>query len=159
MAQVRVNDRTYDSTTAEIRMGTTAAEFQKISYGDKLSRERGSSLGSQEIDYTTSGKYEVDAVSVTVEQTIWSQKILPKLPSNGYGSYVFEIVCIYSDLTLGTNKVELKTCRIDGVKENIENGSGPLLCELEISCKQILRDGKSLNRRKGVSVLAEAFGF
>lgn len=149
-----VNDRTYDSGRAEIRFGSTAAAIQKIGFGDSLSVEVVRRIGSQEIAVVTEGQYETEDVMVTVEQSVWQKKILPKLPANGLGNFRFVITVLLSDPELGTGNVRLEKCRIIGIKDNIENSAGALVTELKINTVQIVRNGKTLNRRRGANTPA-----
>ncbi len=151
-----VNDRTYDAGKAEIRFGATAAGVQKISFGDKLNKEIMRRVGSQEIAAITDGEYETEDVSATIEQSVWNKTIFPKLPENGYGNHRFVISIHLFDRALGLVAVRLEQCTISGEKDNIESGPGGLVKELTMKTQQIVRNGKTLNRRSGTRVRALA---
>lgn len=151
-----VNDRTFDSGRGEIRFGSKAVAIQKIGYGDKLNTETVRRIGSQEQDAITDGEYETEDVTVTVEQAIWNRQVSPSLPANGFGNFRFVISVFLTDPELGSSTARLEKCRITGIKDNIEAGPGAIVCEVTIKTQQIVRNGKTLNRRSGVSSIAEA---
>lgn len=147
---LQLGDRTYDSGKAEIRWNATAAALNKISFGDKLNVELVRRIGTQEIGGVTDGEYETEDISVTLEQAVWIN-LLDKLPPNGYGNERFVITAFLSDALIGDMSLVCSKCRIIGVKDSIEQGPGALMAELTIKSQQITRNGKTINRRIGVT--------
>lgn len=149
-----VNGRTYDSGKGEIRMGTTAAPIKKIDFGDKLNKELLRRIGSQEVEASTDGEYEPEDVNVEVELAVWKKTIFPRLPANGYGNYEFQMSVNFTDDLIGTTKIKLLRCTIKGEKDAVEAGPGAVMKTLVIQALQVVRDGKTLNRRKGTNIAA-----
>lgn len=147
---LQLGDRTYDSGKAEIRWNATAAALNKISFGDKLNTEMVRRIGTQEVGGITSGEYEPEDLSVTLEQAVWIG-LLDRLPPNGYGNERFVITAFLSDPLIGNLSLVCTKCRIVGVKDSIEQGPGALMAELTIKTQQVVRNGKTLNTRIGVT--------
>jgi hypothetical protein len=146
-----INGKTYDSGSVSIRMGSSEALLKSISFGDGLNTEDVRRIGEQEIAAITEGEYSVEPIKVTLEKTVWDEKLLPKLPKNGYGNFPFPIVGSYGFTGQPKHTIRAEQCRIVKVNDNVEAGPGAVMVELEIKSKQIVRDGKTINRRKGVT--------
>lgn len=148
-----INDVAYDGGTVEIQWGSAAYGLNKISFGQKLESEKLRRIGSQSIDADTEGTYDTDDVAVTMEVGEWG-RLLAALPANGYGRARFPILINYLHPDLGSQKVELQRCKILSDKDSIEASAAGSMVELTLRTMQIVRNGKTLNKRKGTSTTA-----
>lgn len=136
---------------AQFWMGATLLEAESVKYGDKLNTEVTRRLGSQQIGARTEGEYETDLMTASVEALVWyAVRDGATFPSNGYGNFQFPGTLFASHPQSPTQvQVSFEDCRILGESEEYKNEAGAAMVDLTISCDQIVRNGKTLNRRDG----------
>lgn len=121
-----------------------------ISYGHKRTRTKVYGSGSTPRG-RTSGKYEVDEVSVTMDMHAFValRDALAAKSSDGntYGDVEFEGSVQYSyeaDSQVFTD--ELNQLTVTGDSVSMSEGPDPTKVVVTMDCMRILRDGKSLSR-------------
>lgn len=153
MAVAIKNGKTIDGVTVKLIMGTTVVPCAKVSYGDKLEKEKGARLGQQIVAYKTRGKYDTETVSVEMEDIIWHGLLLPKLPANGFGNATFTITVSGEDpdadptTSWGSFTDTVDGVTIDSVKPEYTNEAGASMRPIECSCTQVYYNGKTINTR------------
>jgi len=149
----RINGTPYSATSCGWLIALSPyVGITKFSYADKrdrkivhASRKDGTPLG------ITSGKYMVDACSITM--LVASFDILTtQLTALGLGSYgdaVFPIVATYSEVAAQLQGVApivtmIDGCRITGVKESYDEGIDEKVVDVDFMAMAITRNGKRL---------------
>jgi hypothetical protein len=134
----------------------------KIGAKDGLAKSAVNVLGEQETRAFTYGKYNVEASDIEMlHQDFYdpTEGLLSVLPANGYGNVSGQIVVRSEDFD--TNPVtaqspallELLDVTITGVTDAYENSEGQTVVTVQVQPRQILRNGKSINRRRGVPAI------
>jgi len=150
MSLKRVNKLALDGTTMSIVIGTAVLRCTKASYGDSLTIEKGSALGSQEYDYQTSGSYKTDDFAATVEAIDYREFLL-RLPSNGFGNQALNAIILYEHPAMGSDSDLLAGFRLLTNAVSVEAGEKMVAHEIKGSTTQIYwgSRGATLNYVKG----------
>lgn len=123
-----------------------------LSYSEKrerklvhASRKDGTPLG------ITSGKYSIDALSMTMLRSSFQRlvEVLTPLGLGSYGDAIFPIIATYSDANATLRgelpiTIDIQGCRITGVKDAYQEGVDELVTEVEMMGLQLTRNGTRL---------------
>lgn len=118
-----------------------------IKYGDKRTRGKSYGMGRAHAPRgRTSGKYEVDPVTMKMEKAttrLLRDELAAKAGGTSYGDTVFQIVVQYSE---GNSTItdELVDCAWSGDASTSEEGPDALYDEIEFDCMRVVRNGKTL---------------
>ncbi len=144
----RVDRIAADGTTVTTILGKHQIPALKASYGDKIEREVGSEMGSQQIDYETPGKYSTEVLALTFEYVRFHEDISPLLQTDGFGNERIPIVVAVSHPDLGSDSDLLDQCRFLSQKDSVDNTSGARVVETEWSTNQIYWGDERKTRNK-----------
>lgn len=151
-----VADTAFDGTTIEVRSGAFALQLMKIAYGDNIEPAAIQRMGSQEIDATTLGPYKIDDITASIEKKKFAELMahLVKLNGgkrNGVGNIRIAISVTYSHPEVGTVHDTIEQAQLVNPKNSAESGGAATMVEIKFKARQILWNGISINKRKGVS--------
>lgn len=148
--EVRINGVQHGWASVVLKInGKPWYGIKSIKYGDKRTRGKSYGMGRAHAPRgRTSGKYEVDPVTVSMEKAstkLLRDELAAKSTTGGssYGDTVFQIVIQYSE---GSSTItdELVDCTWQGDSASSEEGPDALYDEIEFDCMRILRNGKTL---------------
>ena len=131
----------------------------KIGAKDGLTTSAVNVLGEQEVRAFTYGKYNPEASDLEMlHQDFYdtTNGLLAILPANGYGNALGQIVVRSEDFDanpltqMSPALLEMLDVKITGVTDAYENTEGQTVVTVQVQPRQILRNGKSINRRRGV---------
>lgn len=148
-----INGVAYDGGCVEMRWNASAFAVQEANHEDSLVISDVRAVGNQAAHADTPGAYTVADDTVKME-TAEAARLLAAMPANGYGSVRFTQVFDYTHPDLGTMHVVKENCRIIGVKGGFKEGSDATMVEFKIHSRQIIINGKTLNKRKGTATSA-----
>ncbi len=132
-----------------VHFGRSEYAFQKVTYGDKLEGiEFLTNIGLQEQSARTRGVYKVDEITVSQLRAEWD-RMMVHFPANGFGNVLFPVTISGTDPELPTNVDRLLDCSISGQKTDIEATGKANLIEFKIMCRQIVWNGRTINKRRG----------
>jgi hypothetical protein len=125
------------------------AGFVSISYADKLETVMVYGMGKAHAPRAqTRGKYSCEPVKLkgpksTVEAL---RQALASRSESGtsYGQHSFPVVVQYLETGDTSMLVELMECRYVGTSSSEEESADPLMEEIELTCKYIVRNGVTL---------------
>ncbi len=142
----------FSGNSYKAHFGRFEYAFQKIAIGDKLEGvEFLTSIGQQEQGAQTRGIYKVD--EMTVSQLVAEhERMMDHFPKNGVGNVIFPVTVTAEDPELPARRVLLIDCRILAIKEDIEATGKASLIEFKMNCRQIVRNGRTLNQRRGAPI-------
>lgn len=151
--ETRLNDVPYSATSCSWTIaGAPFIGITALSYSEKrerklvfASRRDGTPLG------ITSGKYSVDALSITMLRSSF-QRLVEVLTLVGLGSYGdarFPIVATYSEplaSLVGVIPITalISGCRVTGVKDSYSEGTDEAVTEVEMMAMSLTRNGTRL---------------
>lgn len=123
--------------------------FVSISYADKLETVMVYGMGKAHAPRAqTRGKYVVEPVKLKgPKSTIEALRTALAARSDtgtSYGQYAFPIIVQYLEVGDTQMLVELLECRYVGTSSSEEESADPLMEEIELTCKRIYRNGKTL---------------
>ena len=151
--ETRLNDVPYSATSCSwFIAGAPFIGITALSYSEKrerklvhASRKDGTPLG------ITSGKYSVDALSMTMLRSSFQRliELLTPLGLGSYGDARFPLIATYSE-PLATAAgvlpvtIDIQGCRITGVKDSYQEGIDELVTEVDMMALALTRNGLRL---------------
>lgn len=142
----------FDGSTVSITLGKVEIRVIKAAYGDKLTPETLSYMGSQSQDEMSPGVYSTDDTKITMSAVKFRTEFMPAMPATGGGNIRIPIVVSRSHPDLGDDSDLLEDCRCTNIPAAVENSAKLEEVELTFKTRQI----KWTNERKTLNALAGA---
>lgn len=150
--EIRINGVQHSWASVVLKIdGKPWYGIKSIKYTDKRTRAKSYGIGRAHAPRgRTSGKYEVDPVSVSMEKAsakLLRDELAQKAGGTSYGDAKCQIVVQYSE---GNSTItdELVDCAWADDGSSAEESPDPIYDEITFDCMRIVRNGKTLFARQ-----------